>query len=67
MQCLSQFVMAEKMYLSLSFLEQKRFHAIGRSKDVSDHVFFIQFLLFLAQVEKEGSEKNLIWLTNSCG
>ncbi|PVD32126.1 hypothetical protein C0Q70_07554 [Pomacea canaliculata] len=32
-QCLSQFVMAEKMYLSLSFLEQKRFHAIGRSKD----------------------------------
>ena len=33
-QCLSQFVAAERMYLSLTFLEQKRFHPIGRSKEV---------------------------------
>ncbi|KAL8572159.1 hypothetical protein ACOMHN_057834 [Nucella lapillus] len=32
-QCLSQFVTAERMYLSLTFLEQKRFHSIGRSKE----------------------------------
>ena len=36
MQCLSQFVTAERMYLSLTFLEQKRFHPIGRSKEVQE-------------------------------
>ncbi|XP_076437550.1 KICSTOR subunit 2-like [Babylonia areolata] len=32
-QCLAQLVTAERMYLSLTFLEQKRFQSIGRSKE----------------------------------
>ncbi|KAK7091804.1 KICSTOR subunit 2-like [Littorina saxatilis] len=32
-QCLSQFATAERMYLSLTFLEYKRFTGIGRSKE----------------------------------
>ena len=35
-QCLAQLATAERMYLSLTFLEQKRFHSIGRSKEVSN-------------------------------